>query len=93
MRGAYGASGNQPRQSAIASYEDRADELLARRDEYIRQKIDTSLPEDGMGLLFIGLLHRVDEGLPEDISLSYLIHRLPFRRAADIREASKQEQT
>jgi hypothetical protein len=38
-------------------------------------------------------MHRVDETLPKDVSVSYLIHRLPFRRAADINRLGGEEET
>lgn len=72
------------RQTAVEAYKTNGKELLARRDDFIRHRIDVTLPDNCTGLLFVGLIHRVDEGLPKDISVSYLIHRLPFRRAADI---------
>ena len=84
-REALTAPEGEQRKAAIETYKSKGKELLDRRDEYIRQKIDRTLPDNGTGLLFIGLLHRADERLPKDISVSYLIYRLPFRRAADIR--------
>lgn len=83
-RAALAAPEGQQRQEAMEEYRRKGHELLARRDDYIRQRIAATLPEGRTGLLLIGLMHRVDEGLPKDISVSYLIHRLPFRRAADI---------
>jgi YesN/AraC family two-component response regulator len=77
MRGIYKASSPEQQQNAREKYRSRAPELLARRDEYIRRKIDNSLPPGATGLLFIGLQHHVDVGLAKDISVSYLIHRLP----------------
>ena len=74
----------EERRAALEAYKVRGKKLLARRDEYIGSRIDATLPADCTGLLFIGLMHRVDEVLPEDVSVSYLIHRLPFRRASDI---------
>ena len=83
----------EQRQEALQRYKSKGKELLARRDEYIQHRIDITLPDNSTGLLFVGLMHRVDEGLPKDISVSYLIHRLPFRRAADIRQFLDKEGT
>ena len=62
----------------------QAERLLGQRDDYMRRRIDATLPDGGVGLLFVGLTHHVDEGLPSDIDVSYLIHDLPFHRGGDI---------
>jgi len=81
----FSASKGQEREAAAAAYTKRAPELLAQRDDYIRRQIDATLPTGCVGLLFIGLTHHVDEGLPSDIHVSYLIHNLPFERSGDIK--------
>lgn len=43
------------------------DDLMRRRDAYIARRIDATLGEDEVGLLFIGALHRVALHLPADI--------------------------
>ena len=45
------------------------DGLMARRDEYIAQRIASTLKDGEMGLLFMGALHRVVDKLPEDIEI------------------------
>ena len=45
------------------------DELVEQRDESIAQRIDSTLKEGEIGLLFIGALHRVVERLPKDIQV------------------------
>jgi len=45
------------------------DELMERRDEYIAQRIASTLNDGEIGLLFIGALHRVVERLPKDIQV------------------------
>jgi len=42
---------------------------MDRRDEYIAQRIASTLEEREIGLLFIGALHRVVERLPKDIQV------------------------
>ena len=80
LQAVFSATEGEQREAAAAAYRARAAPLLEERDEYIRQQIGTSLPDEGRGLLFIGLTHRVDEGLPSDIHVAYLIHNLPFKR-------------
>ncbi len=64
---------------AINKYEKKASDLLERRDEYIANRIAQTLLEEEVGILFMGMRHRVDEKLPKDIEVSYLIYRLPFK--------------
>jgi len=60
-------------------YQRLAGTLLQKRDSYIAQRIDKTLREGETGLLFIGIAHRVNEKLPKDIGIDYLIYRLPFK--------------
>ena len=41
--------------------------LLNQRDEYIAQRIDETLQDNEMGILFLGLLHNIETKLPKDI--------------------------
>lgn len=43
------------------------DDLMEQRDNYVAQRIDTTLKDGEIGLLFIGALHRVAERLPNNI--------------------------
>ncbi|MEM7754693.1 MAG: hypothetical protein AAF297_03555 [Planctomycetota bacterium] len=43
--------------------------LLAERDRFIAQRINSTLPTGGTGVLFIGMLHRVGPGLSPDIEV------------------------
>jgi len=61
------------------SYQRLAKSILQKRDLYIGQRIDKTLREGETGLLFIGITHRVNEKLPKDIEIDYLIYRLPFK--------------
>lgn len=60
--------------------------ILKERDTYIAQRIDETLHEGEMGLLFIGIAHKVNEKLPRDIGIDYLIYRLPFKEGILIHE-------
>lgn len=75
------------RERLSRAYERVSAALLRKRDQAIRDRIDATLKPGETGVIFIGLLHKVDELLPEDIEPRYLIHRLPFRRSAE-REVS-----
>lgn len=75
---------NEQKKELLEEYGKVAPELLKKRDFFIKEKIIKTLPPGGVGLLFIGLLHRVDELLPTDIQVSYLIYRLPFRRGFEM---------
>lgn len=55
-----------------------AENLLEKRDEYISRRIDQTLNEGETGILFLGMMHRVDKKLPADIKTVFLIHHLPF---------------
>jgi hypothetical protein len=59
-----------------------SERILRQRDEFIARRVDESLKEGEMGILFIGLMHRVDRFLPADMEVQYLIHRLPFHITA-----------
>lgn len=80
----FSAPEGEPREAAAAAYRKRAPGLLAERDDYIRRRIDATLPDEAVGVLFIGLTHHVDEALPGDIHVSYLIHNVPFKRDGEI---------
>jgi len=69
------------KEKAIKKYEKKARDVLQRRDEFIANKISKTLMEGEVGILFMGMRHRVDEKLPKDIEVSYLIYRLPFKEA------------
>lgn len=84
----FTAKNNGQKKKWLKQYEKEAPELLKKRDAYILERIKKTLPPNGVGLLFIGLLHRVDEILPVDIRVSYLIYRLPFQRSFEIELAS-----
>jgi hypothetical protein len=50
----------------------RYDALMQARDLYIASRIDATLAEAELGLLFMGALHRVIEKLPKDIQAARL---------------------
>lgn len=46
--------------------------LLSERDSYIAGRINECLEQGETGILFIGITHKVDKRLPEDIRIEYL---------------------
>jgi hypothetical protein len=65
------------------SYARQGRKLLTARDKYIARRIDATLREGEMGILFMGLLHEVDRYLAKDIEIKYVIARLPFKRGTE----------
>ena len=49
--------------------------LLEQRDHFIAERIDKTLGEDQVGVLFIGLAHRVESILVDDIEVTYPVGR------------------
>ena len=49
--------------------------LIQERDRFIAERIDETLGSDQLGLLFIGMLHRVEDYLPDDIQIEYPVGR------------------
>lgn len=47
-------------------------ELLDRRDRFIASRINSTLLRDEIGILFLGMLHSLDELLDEDIDVIYV---------------------
>jgi len=72
------------RKRLIKSFEKEGKELIEARDRYIAKRIDETLKPGEVGFLFIGMLHHVDKMLNGDIKMSYLIHRLPFKRSFEM---------
>ena len=58
-----------------------AQELLNKRDDYIAQRIDKTLQDNEMGLLFLGLMHNIEKKLPQDIVIIQPLGKPP--RAED----------
>lgn len=51
--------------------EAQAAALLEARDRFIAERIDASLGDDEVGILFMGALHKVAKFLPERIKVEY----------------------
>ena len=57
------------------------EDLLHRRDLYVAKRIRETLRDGETGILFIGLLHEVDEKLCQDMEISY-----PLREGEETKE-------
>jgi hypothetical protein len=60
----------------------RGDPLLSRRDTFIAGRINSTLREGETGILFLGMLHSLDNLLAEDIEVVY-VPRLPSNRKGE----------
>jgi hypothetical protein len=69
IRQIVAASGPAERAQAHQAYRCRSEALLAQRDRFIAKRIDQTLKEGEVGLLFIGASHRVRSYLPKDIKI------------------------
>jgi hypothetical protein len=58
----------QSGQRTVASLE-AAEALLKQRDDYIAQRIDKTLQDYEMAMIFLGLMHNIEAKLPKDIVL------------------------
>jgi len=61
------------RDRLIEQHNKVARELLLRRDRFIADRIDKTLKEGETGVLFLGLMHRVDKLIARDIAIKYLL--------------------
>lgn len=85
IKGILSAATEEERNKETKAYEQVAGELLAKRDQFIKDRIEKTLKEGETGLLFLGMLHKVDELFSKDIKVSYLIYRLPFKRSFEMK--------
>ena len=76
------ASGTAPI-AALGEARRRAlqDSLLKRRDQYIAQRINDTLPKGETGLVFLGMLHSVAPWLDKYIQVIYPVHQPLHKRA------------
>ena len=69
IRQIVAAAGAVEREQARRIYRRRSEALLAQRDRFIAKRIDQTLKEGELGLLFVGASHRVRSYLPRDIEV------------------------
>jgi len=65
-----------PRSAGVAASRQAAGEnLLRRRDQFIARRINDTLKPGETGILFLGLLHALEQYLQADINVVYPLHR------------------
>ncbi len=62
-------------QTTSDQIEQRLKELLVQRDRFIANRIEEELKPAETGILFIGMLHQVENWLPKDIEVEFPIGR------------------
>jgi hypothetical protein len=72
---------------AMTEYQVKSRELLQMRDEFILNRVKSTLQEGELGIVFMGVMHRLDKMLEKDFLISYVIYRLPFRSVGAIYNA------
>ena len=75
------------RKKAIAEYQSKSRALLTLRDEFILNRITSTLQKRELPIVFMGVMHRLDKMLEKDFLVSYIIYRLPFRSIGEIYNA------
>lgn len=73
--------------AAMAEYQAKSRELLKLRDEFILNRFKATLREGEVGIVFMGVMHRLDKMLEKDFLISYVIYRLPFHSVEAIYNA------
>jgi hypothetical protein len=71
------AQGSAP-DSVVEELQREGKVILRERDAFMARRIDATLKDGETGILFLGLLHRVDELLDGKFDVRHLIHNLPF---------------
>jgi len=78
---------SKDRKIMIAEYQSKSRELLTLRDEFILDRINTTLQPGEFPVVFMGVMHRLDKMLEKNFLVSYVIYRLPFRSIGTIYNA------
>ena len=58
---------------ALEEYREKSRTLLQKRDDFIAARIDSTLKNGEIGILFIGVMHEVEKKLPDDIQVNHLV--------------------
>ncbi|XZE19257.1 hypothetical protein SH449x_004574 [Pirellulaceae bacterium SH449] len=61
--------------------------LLEKRDRFIADRISETLPVDHIGILFVGLQHRVQDFLPDDVDVDFPFGKPRDNQGVAVREA------
>jgi hypothetical protein len=68
---ALGAGGTPAARLASSHYESRSQALLTERDRFIAERINSTLQRGETGLLFVGMLHSLENWLAKDIRVEH----------------------
>ena len=69
-------TGRQPRAAGLQVQRRALSQtLLARRDQFIARRINETLKPGETGILFLGMLHSVEQYLDKDFKVIYPLHR------------------
>jgi len=68
---------------ALIKYNFKKNILLNQRDKFIAKRIDDTLEEDEVGIIFIGAFHRIKKKLPQDIQV------IELKEISKVREYQK----
>ncbi|MDD5094858.1 MAG: hypothetical protein PHV74_10840, partial [Dehalococcoidia bacterium] len=69
LKNVIDAKSTAERIAASLKFKLAAEDLLAKRDQYIAERIDETLSQGESGILFIGAYHNIIQRLPHDIEV------------------------
>lgn len=72
LKAIFEAKNGEEKLEARKRYQERTDALLSLRDAYITQRIDTTLKKGELGILFLGMAHKIDNFLPKTLLIEQL---------------------
>lgn len=68
----------------MREYQAQSLALMEKRDIFISRRIQTTVQDGELPLVFMGVRHRLEQKLAETFMITYLIYRLPFQKIGDI---------
>ncbi len=66
----------------LHNYQKKSEKLLYQRDQFVAKQITNTLRAGETAILFMGMLHHVEQFLDKKIRIQYLIRRLPLHKNA-----------
>lgn len=76
----FSAQNPEMKNRLVQDYQKKSEKLLRQRDQFVAKRIAQTLSDDETGLLFMGMLHQVEQFLDKTIQVQYLIRRLPLHK-------------
>lgn len=77
-------SSNGKRKISMDSYRMVNEGRLTTRDRFIAMHIKQTLKEDETGLVFMGIVHKLDQLLKRDYAITYVTYRIPFENVQSV---------